>query len=80
MGVEATVLKVRTAHTGTYYPASGGGYNSYYGEPEDWEPGGLMDEKRHRVALVMSYCDRCDTGGEFESSWYYDAAVDVYQP
>lgn len=26
------------------------------------------------AVCVMSYCDRCDTGGEFESSWYYDAA------
>lgn len=33
---------------------------------------GEYDDPR-AVAMVMAYCDRCDTGGEFEDVRYYDA-------
>ncbi|MFA6118092.1 MAG: hypothetical protein WC729_29165 [Sphingomonas sp.] len=48
------VQEVRSVKTGRYYPPSGGGTN-YWGE-SDWEPGGLADEKVHRIAR-LKYSD-----------------------
>lgn len=62
-GRTCVVSRLRTVKTGTYYPASvSGGYEDY-----DWEPGGLMDEKTHRLAEL------CSTGlsGEFEIPVYH---------
>lgn len=47
-GRETFVSDVRTAVTGTYYPASGG--SNYFGEDDD--PPGLMNEKRVRLAIL----------------------------
>lgn len=50
---EARIVGVRTVTTGTYFPPSnvgGGGYDYY----DEWEPGGLDNEKRVRVASIQS--------------------------
>lgn len=56
-GMECTVEELRTVHTGRYYPPSGGRSSAgMFGEDEDWyEPGGLSDMKRHRLARVNLY-------------------------
>lgn len=46
-GSTVRILGIRTAVTGTYRSACTG----YYG-PDDYEPAGLDDEKRHRIAEV----------------------------
>jgi len=45
------VQEVRSVKTGRYYPPSGGSVDSWTGE-SDWEPGGLADEKVHRIARL----------------------------
>lgn len=51
---EACVAAIRTAVTGTYCPASGG--TNYFGEDE-YDPPGLMNEKRVRLAELGFWCD-----------------------
>lgn len=46
-GRTVTVERVVTMKTGVYYPSGGSGMYA-----DDYEPGGLADEKRHRVAFV----------------------------
>lgn len=52
LGQEFTVSGIRTVQTGTYYPPSGG-YDAYNGD-YDYEPGGLMNMKAHRLATGFS--------------------------
>ena len=47
LGQEFTVAGIRTVQTGTYYPPHSS--QTYYGE-YDYDPGGLMDMKAHRLA------------------------------
>lgn len=44
-GAEARIDGLRTAHTGIYMPP--------VDHFDDWEPGYLKDEQRHRIAMVM---------------------------
>ncbi len=48
LGEIGVVSRLKTVKTGIYYPACGS-HNSYV---DDWEPGGLRDEKTHRLASV----------------------------
>lgn len=48
LGQEFCVTGIRTVKTGTYYPPTGG-RGGYYGDEWDYEPGGLSDEKTHRL-------------------------------
>lgn len=56
-GMECTVEEMRTVCTGSYYPPSGGhSFSGMFGEEDDWyEPGGLSEMKRHRLARVNLY-------------------------
>lgn len=52
-GAEGTVQWLRTAATGEYYPPTkGSGYNSFSGDYDEGDLGGLADQKSHRIAAV----------------------------
>ena len=48
LGQEFRVMGIRTVKTGIYYPPAHG-RSGWYGEEYDYEPGGLSDEKTHRL-------------------------------
>lgn len=52
LGITSKVRQIFIRKTGTYFPSSGG-YNSYDGE-YDYEPGGLANEKTHKI-LQLSH-------------------------
>jgi len=53
-GAELNVGKVVTRKTGTYYPPSISYKYISYDQGDDWAPGGLADEKTHRLASVSN--------------------------
>ena len=74
LGKRARVQRRRQVQTGRYYPASGGGYNSYAGDYDDWEPGGLAERKDY-VLMGLSVENMIHQIQELG-----DGGVDYYLP
>lgn len=69
-GSVVEVTQVKIVKTGTYYaPSSGGGYDPWSGEYDyDYEPGGLNNEKTHKLIEMddHSWIEACNVEKVYE--------------